>query len=310
MAAACQALATAAAALQQVASALQGRPFVPSLPSLSLPPPPPPADDTVTVLDAVNLLLVSKAKVGRSDAYLRQLRMCFASFARGRSRTPLAAITAGELEGWLDQEGGSARTRKGRIQYLRLLFAFAQRRGFVASNPALALDVPAQSVEAPGIHSPAEVRAILEAARAWSPRLTRVLAIRYFAGLRAAEIARLDEADIGAEFITVPAHKAKTRQRRLVTIQPALRAWLALGGTLPGQTCEQQIWELSRRTGIPWPRNAPRHSFVSYHLAHFGSAARTALEAGHSEAMLFAHYRALVTPAHAAEFWSIRPGHK
>lgn len=105
----------------------------------------------------------------------------------------------------------------------------------------------------------------------------------------------------------MPAHKAKTRARRLVTIQPNLRAWLDLGGELPGQTCEQQLWELTRKVGVPWPRNCTRHSWASYHLARFGSAATTAMEAGHSETMLFAHYRALVTPEAAAEFWSIVP---
>jgi len=64
---------------------------------------------------------------------------------------------------------------------------------------------------------------------------------------------------------------------------------------------------LAAAKGVPWPSNVTRHSFVSYHLAHFGSAAKTALEAGHSEAMLFAHYRELVTPEAAAEFWAIRP---
>jgi hypothetical protein len=62
-----------------------------------------------------------------------------------------------------------------------------------------------------------------------------------------------------------------------------------------------------RRSGVAWGHNIARHSFVSYHLAEFGNAGRTALEAGHSEAMLFRHYRALVTPAAAAEFWGIRP---
>jgi len=51
-----------------------------------------------------------------------------------------------------------------------------------------------------------------------------------------------------------------------------------------------------------------RHSFVSYHLARFENAGKTALEAGHSETMLFGHYRALVTPEAAAEFWAIVPG--
>lgn len=46
---------------------------------------------------------------------------------------------------------------------------------------------------------------------------------------------------------------------------------------------------------------------MSYHLAAFESAAKTALEAGHSEQMLFNHYRAVVTQETALEFWSIRP---
>jgi len=61
------------------------------------------------------------------------------------------------------------------------------------------------------------------------------------------------------------------------------------------------------RAGLDWPHNVMRHSFVSYHLAAFGNAGKTALEAGHSEQMLFAHYRELVTPEAAREFWAIRP---
>lgn len=60
-------------------------------------------------------------------------------------------------------------------------------------------------------------------------------------------------------------------------------------------------------SGILWPHNVTRHTFCSYHLAAFGSAAQTALEAGHSEAILFTHYRELVTPEAASKFWSIRP---
>lgn len=304
VASAWRALAEAAAALHKAASALAGAPAR-GLPSLS--PSAPPVDDGVSLTDAINLFLVAKSRSGRSDAYLRQLRLTFVDFARGRGRTSIAELSVADVEEWVDAMTVGPRAVRGRLQYLRTLFAFAQRRNLCAGNPALAVDLPAASAEAPGIHSPDEVRRLLEAARAWSPRLVRVLAVRYFAGLRAAEVARLEEADIGAEFVTVPAHKAKTRQRRLVRIQPALRAWLDLGGELPGVTCEQQLPELCRRAGVPWHRNAPRHSFVSYHLAAFGSAAGTALEAGHSEAMLFRHYRALVTAEAAAEFWAIRP---
>lgn len=303
---ACKALADAANALSRVASALGGsRPPDPA--PLTHSPAPHPPDTTVGVIQAINELIVSKTRAGRSDEYIRQLRHCYTLFSRGLSRRPLASITVAEIDAFLARCQGAPRTRKGRIQYLRVLFGFGMRRGYCSTDPASAVDFPTQSSEPPGIHTPEQVTGILEAARAWSPRLTRVLAIRYFAGLRAAEIARLDEGDIGPKYIVIPAAKAKTRSRRLVTIQPNLAKWLELGGTLPGQTCEQQIWELSRKTGIPWPRNVARHSFVSYHLAAFGSASQTALQAGHTESVLFAHYREVVTPEAAAQFWAIVP---
>ena len=62
-----------------------------------------------------------------------------------------------------------------------------------------------------------------------------------------------------------------------------------------------------RAAGVEWPHNVTRHTWASYHLAQFGSAARTAIQAGHTETVLFRHYRELVTPEAAREFWSIRP---
>ena len=54
------------------------------------------------------------------------------------------------------------------------------------------------------------------------------LAIGAFAGLRSAEIQRLDWADLKESFIEVTAGNAKTRSRRLVPIQPNLAKWLAI----------------------------------------------------------------------------------
>jgi hypothetical protein len=51
-----------------------------------------------------------------------------------------------------------------------------------------------------------------------------------------------------------------------------------------------------------------RHSFASYHLAHFRDAAKLALELGHTDQVLiFRHYRELVKPDEAAKYWNIRP---
>ena len=104
----------------------------------------------------------------------------------------------------------------------------------------------------------------------------------------------------------------RARRRRLVTIQPNLRAWLDLGGELPVRGSKSNVWRdftaaMTRATGVPWHHNATRHSFCSYHLAQFQNAGKTALECGHSETMLFKHYRELVRPDVAAAFFEIRP---
>jgi integrase len=67
--------------------------------------------------------------------------------------------------------------------------------------------------------------------------------------------------------------------------------------------------ETRRRAKIAdWPSNALRHSFASYHLAHFKNAAELALEMGHTnQQMIFDHYRQLVRPAVAARYWKICP---
>ena len=274
-------------------------------------PPLPRLDDSPTVLEVVNEMLNVKARNLISDSYLWQLRHCFTLFSRGRSRRPLGSIEVREMEQWLESAEVSPRTVRGRIQYIRALFKFAQRRGYVERNPALALELPREEPKEPGttVHTPDQVKAVLAAALAQDPGTAKALAIRYFAGLRSAELERLEpEKEINLERgrIEITAAKSKTRRRRFVTIQDNLAAWLALEADIPGDL-EKRITLVWQRAKVPWPRNVTRHSFCSYHLARWENAARTALQAGHSEQMLFSHYHDLVTPEAAAEFWGIVP---
>jgi integrase len=140
------------------------------------------------------------------------------------------------------------------------------------------------------------------------------LAIGAFAGLRVAEIERLDwrEIDLRGKLIEVTAAKAKTRQRRHVTIAANLAEWLRLvpadrrtGQVIKGQV---RVDRFAERAGVTeWPKNALRHSFVSFHLARHRDAAVTAGQAGHDQNMLFANYRELVKPGPATAYWKIRP---
>jgi len=69
----------------------------------------------------------------------------------------------------------------------------------------------------------------------------------------------------------------------------------------------RETCQLSRQAGIPWPHNGLRHSYISYRLALINDVAKVALEAGNSPAMIFRHYRELVTEDAAKAWFSIAP---
>lgn len=261
------------------------------------------------LVDLCNEYLVAKAQARRSDGHLHHIRKAMQPFVRGRESRPSSSVTAREIEIWIRDQGWSARTMRGYLMDLRALFAFAMRRGYVGLNPALGVDLPEVEPAPPGIHTPDQVRRVLEAARRVDANTCRCLAIRYFAGLRSREAQLLAESEIqlGRGFIEVTAAKAKTRARRLAEIVEPLPAWLELGGRLPLGNPNDKFAAVVRAAGVEWPHNVTRHTWASYHLAQFGSAARTAIQAGHTETVLFRHYRELVTPEAAREFWSIRP---
>ena len=266
----------------------------------------------VPVASLINEFLRAKARAGRSDRYLRGLRNSLVKFSYGRAKRDITTITVQELESWLNGSGWKARTQKGYLGDVRTLFNFAAKRGYLTRNPAAAVELPAAPNLTPSLHTPAQVKKVLDFARTYDANICRCLAVRYFAGLRSSEADQMLETEIHSEHLEVTAAKSKTRRRRLITIEPCLSAWLALGGTLPVRGNKSNVWRdfnaaMVKATGVTWAHNVTRHSFVSYHLAHFQNAGKTALQAGHTEAILFANYRELVTKAAASEFWAITP---
>ena len=214
-----------------------------------------------------------------------------------------------------DKESGRRLAPVTRNNFRRVLivaFNFARERGYCAGNPA-EKSAKAKVVESTvGILTVEETTRLLESA---APELAPYIAIGAFAGLRRAELERLDwkEIDLQSNLIEVTAAKAKSARRRFVKIQPNLAKWLhpyarLLGNVTP--TGYRVLLETAREAaGIQeWPQNALRHSFASYHLARFNDAAALALELGHASAhLVFQHYRQLVKPKQADSYWKIAP---
>lgn len=94
-------------------------------------------------------------------------------------------------------------------------------------------------------------------------------------------------------------------------IEPSLAAWLrkSPSGAVRPINCRTKLLLVRERAMLKrWPANCLRHSYASYHLAKFEDASALALQMGHTTtAMIFEHYREVVTPEAAEEYWNIRP---
>jgi integrase len=272
-----------------------------------------------TAAQLVDELLKVKESDGASKRYLSDLRSRLNQFSEIFGCQPVAEITAQRIDEWLrslsDKETGKRLSPVTRNNFRRVLivaFNFAQNRSYCVDNPA-AKTAKAKVIEGTiGILTVDETARLLECSPA---DLVPYVAIGAFAGLRRAELERLDwnEVDLESNLIEVTAKNAKSARRRFVRIQPNLTNWLQpYRGSTRGVTPPnyRELLDSAREAaGIEeWPQNALRHSFASYHLARFNNAGALALELGHATAeLVFRHYRQLVKPKQAERYWKIAP---
>ena len=271
------------------------------------------SEKSCTAEQLVRELLKAKEADGVGERHLNDIRSRLSVFSEKFDGQMVATITTAQLDDWLRSLPVLAVTRNHYRGLLLLAFNFAVKRGYALDNPAKQTDKAKGRKSDIGILTVAQAARLLESA---TQDVLPYIAIGAFAGLRRAEIERLDWSKIDFEsgLIEVTAQNSKTAQRRLVTMQPNLREWLLPlrqhKGNVTPSNCFRESFEQAREAaGIAeWPDNALRHSFASYHLAHFKNAASTALELGHHDSRItFAHYRELVKPKDAERYWGIRP---
>jgi len=257
-------------------------------------------------------LLSAKERDAASKRYLSDLRSRLGQFASSFEGKNVSEFTSGDVDHWLRSLGLASTTRNNFRRVLIVAFNFAREQGYCVSNPAKK-SAKAKAIEsAVGILTVDQTARLLEKAPA---ELVPYIAIGAFAGLRRAELERLDwkEIDLQSSLIEVTAKKAKSARRRFVRIQLNLAKWLQPYAQLSGNVTPPNYRELlddaREAAGIDeWPQNALRHSFASYHLAQFNDAAALALELGHTNAnLVFQHYRQIVRPKEAARYWQIKP---
>jgi integrase len=262
--------------------------------------------------ELVDELIPAKKSDGASARYLQDLRSRLGQFSTSFGERQVSEIQGHEIDDWLRHLNVSPVTRNNFRRVLRTAFNFAKARGYCVGNPALSTAKAKEIEGIVGILTVAETARLLEAS---DTELVPFVSIGAFAGLRRAELERLDWSDVDLEsgLIEVQAVKAKSARRRFIKIQSNLTKWLMPNagrrGKVTPQNYEKMLAQARLAAGIKrWPSNALRHGFASYYLARFNDAAALALELGHTDAgLVFQHYRQIVKPKDAERYWGITP---
>ena len=278
------------------------------------------------VAEVVAELLTIKESRGASPRYLEDLRSRLNRFAADFAKDA-SSVTTADLQAWFDAKKFGSQNFMGFRRVIHLLFEFAVARGYAVDNPAALMERVKVKHGQTEVFTPAEIARLLAKA---TPDFLPCIALGAFAGLRSAEIERLEWADIDLEgrHITVGADKAKTASRRVVPICDALGAWLAQSVGHQGKVWKgghDEFYEAQQTTAaataieanpeqgikaqpaVKWKANALRHSYASYRFALTGDAGRVAGELGNSAAVVHKHYRELVKPADALKWFSVLP---
>jgi len=270
-----------------------------------------------SLADAIAEFAASKRKAGRRESYVRILEWVLKAFAANHTDRNVNEITRHHVEAWLDGNQNLA-TRKNRIRDLSIFFEFCRRRGYCASNPLENIERPIVTRGRPEIFKVDEAAALLTTADL-HPKLEFLptIAIGLFAGLRTEEIKKLDWRNIDFEhrIIDVDERIAKRRQQRNVEMCDGLIAWLTpyakpKGPVYPVEAARRKMKQLRVLAQIAkWPDNGLRHSYGSYHVAHFQNPNLTAVQMGHATTdMLFNHYRNYRIRKNDAEtYWKLVP---
>jgi integrase len=273
-----------------------------------------------------------EAKHGSSRRYRETLKLYRDRMREAWGARPVGSITVADVERFLRRPSWGRRARFNALGAVRAFLYWCDRRGYAATNPAQRL---AEEMRRPDsrkeIISPGEMRLLLRLTR--RDEIPRAfLCLGGFAGIRTAEIQRLDWRDLdfdGKEIHVRPDAMKRTRggwKERYIKMGEAFLRYFpgrGSGAVIPWtvrkfgiqlRKLRARMARVSRRISAPWaarwtgdwPDNCLRHSFASYHLAIREDAGATAYQMGHtSPATLYREYARAVKRQEAQAWWAL-----
>jgi integrase len=261
-----------------------------------------------------------EAKTDRNPEYLRELRITRDRFPSLHERM-VSDITPLELETILSPLTPGARNPV--MRYLRALFFFGIKKGYLKENPISRLDFAERKRKEIEIIPTDKVKAMLGHALKDDLCLLPYLVFGFFAGIRPdGELQKLewDDVKLASKEIVIRPEVSKTNRRRFPKLSANALAWLDAyrdcGGAFEGKVCRYSGEELRQHRSANWKaagiekwiQQGMRHTFCSNHLAYFKKVDELVLQSGHDSVdTMWRNYHKGVTEKEAKAFWAIRP---
>jgi integrase len=261
------------------------------------------SERSIIIDEAAEEFLAFKGAKGKSARYLLDLRSRLNAFRKAFGTRKVTEVTPKITEDWLARLDVGNVSRNNYRRVLSVFFGFCVKQGRCRDNPMQRVDVADVAVTDTEIFTPADMALMLSEAEG---DILAYLAIGGFAGLRNAEIKRLQWEDIKRDVgeIDLSARITKTAQSRAVTILPVLTHYLEPFAFEHGSVCKPNFDQRMQnfrermekpvegvRRAVAWQHNGLRHSFATYHY-RLNDAGQTAKQLGHNGTnLLFKNYR-------------------
>jgi integrase len=262
------------------------------------------------------------ARTHRTKKYLAEINKARAPLQKLQDRL-VCDIAPAELERALSPI--SAGNRNAVMRYLRALFNYGIKRGYLLENPILKLDF-AHRVRREVQTIPAPIVAkMLNHALEHDLVLLPFLTLGFFAGIRPdGELQKLEWRDVlfDEKTIVIRPEVSKTNQRRFPRLSTNANTWLdeykLRGGVMEGKIVpftsnilrakRRANWLASAGEKAKWIQQGMRHTFCSNWLALHKDVNELVLQSGHDSVdTMWRNYHKGVTEKEAEKFWAIRP---
>lgn len=269
------------------------------------------AERTVTLEEAAWASV--KAREDLRASTLRDLRHFVRRILRteGAATLPLRSIGTAQCRRILNEAFGRSKSSyvKGRV-ILHSIFAHGIRQEWCDSNPVSRIEVPSikeKPITPLTVQEVTQLRVTCEQETHRAMRFS--LHLMLYCGIRPTEVKRLTTSDIcwDDHLIIIRPQASKTGGGRAVPLR-------GHNNLHPADCIIPRNWQtrwkhLRRAAGFTrWVPDICRHTFASYHAAHYRNLPELQLEMGHRDSTLLrSRYMAPTRRSDAALFWQL-PG--